>query len=142
MIADTDDLVRVLATYYLSRQAFGNHLVPVERITVCEWSDGDDMVASWTRSWRPGPCPGSSITTTNRQDHVDDARHLHPSRDQRRTASRIGVIAGIGAGKRRSAQDAGEGLVGESESHHTRLSFREQAPGRTLGGAFWAYAAT
>jgi hypothetical protein len=63
MIADTDDLVRVLATYYLSRQAFGNHLVPVERITVCEWSDGDDMVASWTRSWRPGPCPSSSITT-------------------------------------------------------------------------------
>jgi uncharacterized protein (DUF427 family) len=39
---DTDDLVRVLETsqppmYYLPRQAFGNHLVPVERATVCEW---------------------------------------------------------------------------------------------------------
>jgi uncharacterized protein (DUF427 family) len=42
VVADTDDLVRVLETshpptYYLPRQAFGNHLVPVERATVCEW---------------------------------------------------------------------------------------------------------
>jgi uncharacterized protein (DUF427 family) len=42
VVADTDDLVRVLETshpptYYLPRQAFGNHLVPVERATFCEW---------------------------------------------------------------------------------------------------------
>ena len=42
VVADTDDVVRVLETshpptYYLPRQAFGNHLAPVERITVCEW---------------------------------------------------------------------------------------------------------
>ena len=42
VVADTDDLVRVLETshpptYYLPRQAFGNYLVPVERTTVCEW---------------------------------------------------------------------------------------------------------
>jgi len=42
VVADTDDLVRVLETshpptYYLPRQAFGSHLVPVERTTVCEW---------------------------------------------------------------------------------------------------------
>jgi uncharacterized protein (DUF427 family) len=42
VVADTDDLVRVLETshpptYYVPRLAFGNHLVPVERTTVCEW---------------------------------------------------------------------------------------------------------
>jgi uncharacterized protein (DUF427 family) len=42
VVADTDDLVPVLETshppmYYLPRQAFGNHLAPVERATVCEW---------------------------------------------------------------------------------------------------------
>ena len=42
VVADTDDLVRVLETshpptYYLPRQAFGEHLVPGERTTVCEW---------------------------------------------------------------------------------------------------------
>jgi len=42
VVADTDDLVRVLETshpptYYLPRQAFGGHLVPGEGTTVCEW---------------------------------------------------------------------------------------------------------
>jgi len=42
VVADTDDLVRVLETshpptYYLPRQAFGGHLVPAEGTTVCEW---------------------------------------------------------------------------------------------------------
>ena len=42
VVADTDDLVRVLETshpptYYLPRHAFGSHLVPGEGSTVCEW---------------------------------------------------------------------------------------------------------
>ncbi|MCX6463353.1 MAG: DUF427 domain-containing protein [Pseudonocardiales bacterium] len=42
VVADTDDLVRVLETshpptFYLPRAAFGPHLVPVERTTFCEW---------------------------------------------------------------------------------------------------------
>jgi uncharacterized protein (DUF427 family) len=42
LIADTDDLVRVLETshpptFYLPRTAFGQHLRAGERTTVCEW---------------------------------------------------------------------------------------------------------
>lgn len=42
VVADTDDLVRVLETshpptYYLPREAFGTYLTAVERTTVCEW---------------------------------------------------------------------------------------------------------
>jgi uncharacterized protein (DUF427 family) len=42
VVADTDDLVRVLETshpptYYLPRTAFGQYLRPVERTTSCEW---------------------------------------------------------------------------------------------------------
>jgi uncharacterized protein (DUF427 family) len=42
VVADTDDLVRVLETshpptFYLPRAAFGGYLRPVSRTTVCEW---------------------------------------------------------------------------------------------------------
>ncbi len=42
VVADTDDLVRVLETshpptYYLPRVAFGEHLRHADRTTVCEW---------------------------------------------------------------------------------------------------------
>jgi uncharacterized protein (DUF427 family) len=42
VVADTTDLVRVLETshpptFYLPRAAFGEHLVPAERGTFCEW---------------------------------------------------------------------------------------------------------
>lgn len=42
VVADTDDVVRVLETshpptYYLPRAAFGEYLTAVERTTVCEW---------------------------------------------------------------------------------------------------------
>ncbi|GAA1696561.1 DUF427 domain-containing protein [Fodinicola feengrottensis] len=42
VVADTDDLVRVLETshpptYYLPRTAFGEHLRPADRETFCEW---------------------------------------------------------------------------------------------------------
>ncbi len=42
VVADTDDLVRVLETshpptFYLPRAAFGEHLRPTDRTTFCEW---------------------------------------------------------------------------------------------------------
>jgi len=42
VVADSTDLVRVLETshpptFYLPRSAFGEHLVPVEKSTFCEW---------------------------------------------------------------------------------------------------------
>jgi uncharacterized protein (DUF427 family) len=42
LVADTDDLVRVLETshpptFYLPRSAFGDYLQPVDRMTYCEW---------------------------------------------------------------------------------------------------------
>lgn len=74
VVADTDDLVRVLETshpptYYLPRTAFGPHLTPVERTTVCEWKGVaryvDVAVAGAPRLdsvgwWYPGPDAASA----------------------------------------------------------------------------------
>jgi uncharacterized protein (DUF427 family) len=69
VVADTDDLVRVLETshpptFYLPRTAFGEHLVPVARTTFCEWKGSAryvDVVVPGAPTleavgwWYPGP---------------------------------------------------------------------------------------
>jgi uncharacterized protein (DUF427 family) len=71
VVAVTDDIVRMLETshpptYYLPRQAFGEHLAFVEGITVCEWKGVaryvDVVVARASRLrevgwWYPRPDP-------------------------------------------------------------------------------------
>lgn len=71
VVADTDDLVRVLETshpptYYLPRAAFGEYLTAVDRITVCEWKGAAryvDVVVAGAQPldsvgwWYPTPDP-------------------------------------------------------------------------------------
>ena len=58
VVADTTDLVRILETshpptFYLPRTAFGAHLRPAQRTTVCEWKG----VARYVDIVVPGAAP-------------------------------------------------------------------------------------
>jgi hypothetical protein len=105
VVADTDDLVRVLETshplmYYLPRQAFGHHLVPVERASVCEWKG----VGPLRRCGR-----GGCIPITRGRLVVPEARSALPVADQpggclqgsarTRRAARSRVVQGSGLGR-------------------------------------------